>query len=245
MWGWEKLSLLTLFGWCCSGVMIFGGVVPYIPQYRDIRRTKNTEGFSLYVCLALLVANTLRILFWFGHRFESPLLIQSIIMNFTMFAMVQMCIDIRNSTMIIKEKTRTISDFDWNYFWKWSDFESYLGFMFIFTVIGAILLYIFLDFSPFIEFVGFMSVFVEACLGVPQFYRNYVNKSTVGMSKKMVLMWTCGDIYKTTYFVIRNSPAQFWLCGGLQICIDVAILTQALVYRSQPVIRPKRISINK
>jgi len=47
-----------------SLLMIFGGVVPYIPQYLDISRTKNGEGFSLFVCLTLLIANTLRILFW-------------------------------------------------------------------------------------------------------------------------------------------------------------------------------------
>lgn len=50
--------------WGASAAIIFGGVVPYIPQYREIRKTKNADGFSTWVCLALLVANTLRILFW-------------------------------------------------------------------------------------------------------------------------------------------------------------------------------------
>lgn len=58
------------------GAMIFGGVVPYIPQYRDIARTQNTDGFSPMVCFVLLIANTLRILFWFGRHFELPLLTQ-------------------------------------------------------------------------------------------------------------------------------------------------------------------------
>ncbi|KAG0730183.1 PQ-loop repeat-containing protein 1 [Chionoecetes opilio] len=61
-------SLLDTLQWSVGGVsslaMMFGGVVPYIPQYLEIRRSENTEGFSLYVCLVLLVANTLRILFW-------------------------------------------------------------------------------------------------------------------------------------------------------------------------------------
>lgn len=52
-----------LVTWIASFAIIFGGVVPYIPQYRDIRRTQNAEGFSTYVCLVLLVANILRILF--------------------------------------------------------------------------------------------------------------------------------------------------------------------------------------
>lgn len=45
------------------GIML-GGIFPYIPQYLDIRQSENAEGFSLYVCLVLLIANTLRILFW-------------------------------------------------------------------------------------------------------------------------------------------------------------------------------------
>lgn len=53
----------SLVLWVAAGAMVFGGVVPYIPQYRDIRRTQNAEGFSTYVCLVLLVANILRILF--------------------------------------------------------------------------------------------------------------------------------------------------------------------------------------
>ena len=46
--------------------MVIGSVVPYIPQYFTIKQTQNTEGFSLYVCLTLLVANILRIMFWYG-----------------------------------------------------------------------------------------------------------------------------------------------------------------------------------
>lgn len=46
----------------------------------------------------------------------------------------------------------------------------------------------------------------------------------------MVLLWTAGDIFKTTYFVMNESPAQFWVCGLVQILIDVAILLQVLFY---------------
>ena len=53
-----------LVTWGSVGAMIFGGIVPYIPQYRKIKRTRDAEGFSTYVCLVLLVANILRILFW-------------------------------------------------------------------------------------------------------------------------------------------------------------------------------------
>jgi hypothetical protein len=60
----SDISVTKLVKWGSCIAMIFGGMVPYIPQYREIRKTEDTEGFSLFVCLALLVANTLRILFW-------------------------------------------------------------------------------------------------------------------------------------------------------------------------------------
>ena len=59
-----EITILNLINWVAAGAMIFGGAVPFIPQYLDIRRTHNAEGFSMFVCLNLIVANVLRILFW-------------------------------------------------------------------------------------------------------------------------------------------------------------------------------------
>ena len=56
--------LLELGTWIGVGSMVLGGVVPYIPQYRTIRKTRDAEGFSTFVCLVLLAANILRIQFW-------------------------------------------------------------------------------------------------------------------------------------------------------------------------------------
>ena len=46
----------------------------------------------------------------------------------------------------------------------------------------------------------------------------------------MVLMWTCGDVFKTTYFYLRKTPPQFVICGMLQVMVDIAILTQVWLY---------------
>lgn len=59
-----KLTVGNVLGHLAATSMIVGGVLPYVPQYRQIARTQDSEGFSLLVCLALLVANTLRIFFW-------------------------------------------------------------------------------------------------------------------------------------------------------------------------------------
>lgn len=54
------------------------------------------------------------------------------------------------------------------------------------------------------------------------------------ISVKMVMLWTAGDIFKTSYFIIKATPAQFWMCGALQICLDVLILLQVWYYNQQP-----------
>lgn len=84
----------------------------------------------------------------------------------------------------------------------------------------------------YVEIIGFLAVFAEAMLGAPQFYRNFQNKSTQGMSKKMVLMWTFGDVFKTCYFILREAPPQFWICGMLQVSIDISIFIQVFIYRN-------------
>ena len=51
-------------------------------------------------------------------------------------------------------------------------------------------------------------------------------------SVAMVAMWTSGDLFKTIYFIVRDSPVQFIFCGVLQVLIDFAILMQIFVYGS-------------
>lgn len=58
---WMSLS------WLASCLMVFGGALPYIPQYQEIQRSGTSEGFSTRVCLVLLIANILRIFFWWGR----------------------------------------------------------------------------------------------------------------------------------------------------------------------------------
>ena len=74
-----------------------------------------------------------------------------------------------------------LADFDVRYFWKWNRFSDYVQAVLLFTAFGSYLTYLLLDWSIYIESIGFLAVFTEAMLGAPQFYKNYQNKSTVGM----------------------------------------------------------------
>jgi len=223
------IALVTLLvQWIAAGAMIFGGVVPYIPQYRDIARSQNTDGFSPMVCFVLLMANTLRILFWFGRHFELPLLTQSIIMVFAMLLMQELCVRVTKRDQTAQN--HRFVDFDLRYFWQWSQFIDYVQCVAAIWLLLGYLTWLFIDFSWFVETLGFLAVFIEACLGTPQFLRNYKNKSTVGMSVYMVMMWTSGDCFKTLYFILNKAPTQFWVCGFLQVGVDLSILGQVWYY---------------
>ena len=58
------MTLTNIFHLIASFVLVFGGVLPYVPQYREIKNTQNADGFSTMVCFVQLLANTLRIVFW-------------------------------------------------------------------------------------------------------------------------------------------------------------------------------------
>uniref|UniRef100_A0A3P8RN16 Solute carrier family 66 member 2 n=1 Tax=Amphiprion percula TaxID=161767 RepID=A0A3P8RN16_AMPPE len=219
----------TLLSWLASFVMVFGGALPYVPQYQEIQRCSNTEGFSTRVCFVLLIANILRIFFWIGKQFEMTLLLQSVVMILTMFAMLHLCCTVHNTNRVSTRQHR-LSDLNFQYFWKWSAFEDYLLFCFGFTVLCAVVTLLLLDSAVFVETLGSLALMFEAMLGLPQLLQNFDNRSTKGMSVKMVLLWTAGDVFKTTYFVMNESPAQFWVCGSVQIMIDVSILLQVLLY---------------
>lgn len=60
----NMFALLQVFEYGSAAAIVLGGVFPYIPQYLQIKKSENQEGFSLYVCLVLIIANTLRIIFW-------------------------------------------------------------------------------------------------------------------------------------------------------------------------------------
>ncbi len=79
-------------------------------------------------------------------------------------------------------------DFEADYFWKWNDFSSYIEFLALFAVTVGMITRLLIDVPAYIEGLGLTSVFAEAMLGAPQFYRNFVNKSTEGMRWVLLML---------------------------------------------------------
>lgn len=228
------IILKKLFDISAAVFMLFGGAIPYVFQYREIFKIQDARGFSLKVCLALFVANILRILFWFGKHFKIVLLGQSIIMLICMLFMLEISVRM-NRKRVRKNARHSI----WHgeivsHFWEWTDLSSYLMALTVFTVISSILTAIFIKSAIYIEVLGIAALLTEAVLGLPQLIRNCSRHSTKGMSVSMVLMWTIGDIGKLAYFLILEQPPQFWMCAILQITIDILILLQVYCYKSEP-----------
>lgn len=101
--------LLDGFSLLASLFIIFGGIIPYIPQYKMIHDTRNAQGFSTFVCLTIFVSSILRIFFWFGHPFELPLLFQCIVMVLFMIVMLELCVRVSAEQQLSDTAKRTIT----------------------------------------------------------------------------------------------------------------------------------------
>ncbi len=83
-----------------------------------------------------------------------------------------------------------------------------------------------------VQSIGFLSLSIEAVLGLPQAYNNFERRSVRGMSLGLIGGWFAGDASKTVYFVIKGAPLQFLLCGVFQLLVDFLIVFQMFFYSS-------------
>lgn len=59
--------------------------------------------------------------------------------------------------------------------------------MLLFATLIGVLTYLLVDVPIFVETIGLLAVLTEAMLGVPQFLRNFFNKSTNGMRYEIIM----------------------------------------------------------
>lgn len=92
-------------------VLIFGPIIGYIPQYRQIHRTQESFGFSTLVCFILIAANILRVFFWVLKRFEMTLLFQSLVMIVAQLILLELIvrINLRHKPHIDERRNYQIS----------------------------------------------------------------------------------------------------------------------------------------
>ncbi|XP_075045473.1 solute carrier family 66 member 2-like isoform X2 [Mixophyes fleayi] len=206
----DDIDSWPVLSWASSFLMVFGGAVPYIPQYQEIRRTSSADGFSTWVCLVLLVANILRIFFWFGKFFEYPLLLQSILMIIVMFTLLNLCCSMQTANRV-STKQYFFTDFELAQFWKWTRFRDYLQFCLSLTLCCALLTFLLLDVPVFVEGIGLLALLTEAMLGLPQLLQNLRNRSTRGMRRSYLTL--CVLVFREVDLGLR--PWKF-RSGGIK-----------------------------
>lgn len=115
-------------------------------------------------------------------------------------------------------------------FWQWSDYNSYLIFLFLLILLLAILYMILSSSSRFISLLGYIALGLESTLPIPQLIANYRRKSLAGFRTSVLIGWLGGDSFKLLYFVLKASPVQFTSCAIFQLSVDLAILAQSRMY---------------
>jgi uncharacterized protein with PQ loop repeat len=80
------------------------------------------------------------------------------------------------------------------------------------------------------QMIGYLSMSIEATLGLPQLISNYKSKSVEGLSFMMIATWFLGDFFKVLYYVMEHQPFQFIMCGAVQLTVDILIILQIIAY---------------
>jgi hypothetical protein len=238
--------------------MITAPNIGFIAQIIKFRKMKSSEGFSKFLSFILLMANILRIFFWFGKKFPTPLLYQSILMIIMQLFLLKECLKYANNpgngTHNNKNNSKHNSGivtiptnpylhnpiilWDVKSFWNWPYLLDYAYFLCLFSLcIGFISHVIGFNNSIYVEILGTASASVEAIIGIPQIIKNNKSKSTESLSDFMIYTWVIGDSIKTYYFLQTKSPLQLTCSGLFQLTMDLIILAQIIYYKGKKEIK--------
>lgn len=172
----------------------------------------------------------------FGERFETFLLLQSVVMIVAQLMLLSLCVSLRRK---IGLSGRSSSLFDLDSFWNWPYFTTFLQFVASLAGVLSVLTLAFVNQSWFVQFIGTVALGVEATLALPQAYSNWENQSAEGLNMVLIATWFAGDAFKTFVFISESAPLQFVACGIFQLMVDFVILFQLALYRRGPMSRPQ------
>lgn len=206
--------------------LVVGPTLGYAAQAYHIGKAKSSEGFSLAVPFILIMASLLRIYFWLGKQFDIFLLLQSVAMLAAQLILLLVCTKYPSPA----QRSHSLKKCTLAHFWQWEDFASYIATVAAISVALAAFTYFFHASAAYVELLGYLSLLLEATLVLPQVWENAMRHSVEGLSSVLVAGWVVGDVGKTVYFVLTDSPIQFLVCGTLQLTIDTIIIIQYYIY---------------
>jgi len=196
----------------------------YWAQLRAMQHNPDTgtEGFSPLVCIVLLIANILRIVFWLLKKFSDTLMWQSLTMiGMQLFMVYNLCLVKTKYTVEVPEAHAFLDRNHLNTFRGTAK-----ACIILFLAIWLVSVPLSLALPAYVEALGLLAVLFEAMLAVPQVVRNHQRGTTEGLSAILVLTWVGGDAYKLGFCLVRNFPLQFIACAALQLALDAVVCFQ-------------------
>ena len=233
----ENNPFSSIIKYSADILMIFIPSIGYIFQAMKFKQTKSSKGFARFLCLLLLIANILRVFFWFGKKFSLPLLFQAIIVIISQIYLIHVYLEYQEDLPMKTEKTMNEYLTNWKEtlspkkIWNWNDeIEYYKFILFIIVFLSIICTVVGTKNLQFYEILGTLSVSCETFIELPQIKENCMIKNTKNLSGTMVFMWFVGDLFKTTYNLMYKSPMQMIIGGIIMNCEDIILSSQFLVY---------------
>ncbi|KAM4056076.1 PQ loop repeat domain-containing protein [Hirsutella rhossiliensis] len=227
--------------------IVISPILSYGDQALAMHRNKSSAGFSLDIPLIMLVASLFRIFYWHGARFDTSLLLQSLIMVAMHLVLLKIALDHRpppsskgGDTGVpfaaAAQSDNILSGPRPYNFWQWRSPKPYWQFL-LYLAAGLFVLELLMTpipslFTLYSAMLGYVGLSVEATLAIPQILANSQTRSCKGFRLSVLVAWLGGDAMKILWFFTTTTdiPVAFKVCGLFQAACDCLLGAQYLMY---------------
>lgn len=191
-----------------------------------------------------LEADMCRLFYWFGARYDSPLLIQALLAVGVQIVLLHVALLNRspfgaqhslNKPFAGSEESDSYVTRPFS-FWQWRSRQPYWHFLAYYTAVLTVLQLLVGPQDLYVQIQGYVALSIEATLPIPQIIKNEHNRSCKGFRLSVLVNWLVGDAFKLTYFYLSDGgvPLAFKLCGLFQTACDIYLGVQYWKYGDKP-----------